>query len=53
MKNEEINKVIKDTKIHTNNKIADVKPDDVAEASVSLVKLVKAGIRIWKDLMKK
>lgn len=52
MKNEEINKVIKDTKIHTNNKIADVKPDDVAEAGSSLVKLIQVGIKIWKDLMK-
>ena len=53
MKNEDINKVIKDTKIHTNNKISDVKGEDAGEAVESLVKLVKAVGRIWGDIKKK
>lgn len=32
--------------------ISDVKAEDVGEASVSLVKLIQAGIRIWRDIMK-
>ena len=50
MKNEEINDMFKS---QARGLISDVKGDDVVEAGVSLVKAVKAGIRIWKDLMKK
>ena len=50
MKNEEFNDMFKS---QARGLISDVKSDDVAEASVSLVKLIKAGIRIWRDIKKK
>lgn len=49
MKNEEFNDMFKS---QARGLISDVKPDDVAEASVSLVKLIQAGIKIWRDIMK-
>ena len=49
MKNEEFNDMFKS---QARGLISDVKPDDVAEAGSSLVKLIQVGIKIWKDLMK-
>ena len=49
MKNEEFNDMFKS---QARGLISDVKPDDVAEASVALVKLIQAGIKIWRDIMK-
>lgn len=49
MKNEDINDMLNG---HIYKAWEDVDPKDVGDAGSSLVKFVKAGIKIWKDLMK-